>query len=484
MICLCCANGHESLDSWTEKSLNNENNIHIKRKSNSYFSANAPKENIEFLNDNPRRLSNTPKQNAIHTKRSVSRSIFGAADSGAGGRYNREPPIINTENPEETPEYSFHPSAAPSMSRSPSLTPSDTPSSSPSCSIEEDSGSFGNTSSNPIVLDYSYEMETDSTSTGPITDEIVPSLEEAISRLIIRSFQIPCDTTATGSRQLGVNTSLRRGRKELGGSEQSLDSNARILDEFTILGLSSFPADVVNEGKTCGSISNSANACHVLDGRITIYSEGSRDSMELNMMSQIKSGMNDGELLYAHTSIEKITFIQRDTRTIKGGNTTEPNETPSVWTPGYVSAIAIASAIILSSVLCARGVAGFRNKKDGEYDSDFDASNWREESNNSSFNVSSDDETIMKSNKSINVDVTIEEDVYGDLRLKEDMEDLMDDELEVNIDLEAFEPSSEDGDNQNPCFQFFDLIIDDNENQKRRALVDSDQRSHMSELSI
>ena len=194
--------------------------------------------------------------------------------------------------------------------------------------------------------------------------------------------------------------------------------------------------------EVCGSISSSDHSCYVLDGKISIYFEGSKESMESNIMLEIKNGMNDGKLLDAHTSIKRITFLERnDSRVIKS----EDDATPpaSAWTPGYVSVLAIGSAIVLSSILCARCVGSSQNDDSSESDIESEdwqvESNWLEESNNSSLNYLSDDETRTKY---INIDIEIQQ-----MITHEDMEeDFPEDTFEVNVDLNL----ASEGEFQNP----------------------------------
>ncbi len=241
---------------------------------------------------------------------------------------------------------------------------------------------------------------------------------------------------------------------------------------------------------------------------MSLYIEGSPDAVMSSAMSQVDLSMQSGELLYAHESLRKLTFkgsveyIVADdevsgTDDIDDGDTGED----AVWTPGYVSAIAIGAAALFSSILLSRALIRVPREYDTD-DEEFDSANFREISNNTSLGVSSDDRTVHASNKEIDVDfdnrgledlanlgavrpdpgpdpINTMDNTFGDPM----DDDYYDDTMDVNIDLESYEPRSRA--ERDGCFDFFDLVLEGTGTTGRRQnIIDQDERSHISEISF
>jgi hypothetical protein len=242
------------------------------------------------------------------------------------------------------------------------------------------------------------------------------------------------------------------------------------------------------------------NTCYLLDGKLSLYIEGSKEDAESSFLKKIEEAMNNGELNNAHDAITKITYKE------KKDNQNTRTSTTDVWTPGYVSGIVIGGLVLFSSIILAR----FLLKSPDEYDDDDEdgvnnRSIWREISNTSSLGVSSDDETILASNKEFDVhfegnyepgdtDLYDQYENYEDYLFNNNNSDNIDDDdinddhrdsLKVNVDLDSFEPKTRE--EKDGCFDFFDLIIEGTGvggMQRRRNILDADDRSHMSELSF
>ena len=267
------------------------------------------------------------------------------------------------------------------------------------------------------------------------------------------------------------------------------------------------------------------NNCNTIDGRVSVFMDGDfTDDTKSDTLQTIKNGMDGGDLLSAHESILKVTYISavEESPNDDDGNpfTNDDNTTPidnEVWTPGYVSGILIGSFVLFCSIIMARYAVRLPDEYD---DQDVGTTQWREISSSSLGIVSYDDETIHASNKEIDVSLredfddeeyedhelykAVHEDVVYDkqnlLENKHDEDhvnqyqrhfdsyvdnddDELNDDLNVNVDLESFdqkEKIEKDG-----CFDFFDLILENGgENRRRNNLLDTDDRSHLSELSF
>lgn len=241
-----------------------------------------------------------------------------------------------------------------------------------------------------------------------------------------------------------------------------------------------------------------------MDGEFT-------DDTKSDTLQTIKNGMDGGDLLSAHESIRKITYIAAveeypyddDGSQVTNDDITTPID-GEVWTPGYISGILIGSFILFCSIFMARYTVRLPDEYD---DQDFGTTQWREISSSSLGIVSYDDETIHASNKEIDVSLRedFEDEEYEDQELykanqdgvvydrqellenKHDEEDydyeLNDSDLNVYVDSESFD--AKDRIEKDGCFDFFDLILDHGAGNKRRNnILDADDRSHLSELSF
>lgn len=249
-----------------------------------------------------------------------------------------------------------------------------------------------------------------------------------------------------------------------------------------------------------------------------MYLEGtSAEATKKDCLEKIKDEMDNGNLLYAHKSLQKLTYISGRIEIVVDDDngpfipgTDDVTEIDNdVWTVGYIAGILLGSTCLICSILMAR----FALRLPDEYDEEeFESSRWREISNSSLAIVSYDDQTIHASNKEI--DVTLREDGtnddYGDLQLyqsshaiydkqdrleesKDDYDtdqnrknhdhDFNDDDLNVNVDLEDFESRTRK--EKDGCFDFFDLVLETGGvgNKRRNNILDPDERSHLSELS-
>ena len=107
----------------------------------------------------------------------------------------------------------------------------------------------------------------------------------------------------------------------------------------------------------------------------------------------------------------------------------------------------------------------------------------------SSLGISGDDETVHVSNKELNVEAMEHEDRGNDLNLFRQLSrksDRQNDTVDANVDHVMFQPKAKE--EKDGCFDFFDLILEgtglSGSKKHRPALHETDDKSHMSELSF
>ena len=174
-------------------------------------------------------------------------------------RHNKEPNEENKENPPSAPEFSLIPSKTPSSTPTsipsliptslptlvptsmPSAQPTIQPSMSPTCKDIDNGNTFGTTSTTePQVLTYIYEMETDPNSDASVADDILPSVEREITGMIAANFaEFTCVENEVVRRHRKLARRYNDGHHDF--IKQAQHSNNRML----LQGLSSAPADVV-----------------------------------------------------------------------------------------------------------------------------------------------------------------------------------------------------------------------------------------------
>lgn len=157
------------------------------------------------------------------------------------------PSIAATMSPSSSPSKSptVYPSInhstipSSSLSKIPTTFPSTTPlpsattTTSPTCfdGITGEARDFGNTDTDPIVISYFYEIETDRDCVVPIETDVLPYVEEAIAEMLARSYLgITCGSGSTAVGRREKELVRRRRRNQIESSE-------------TMLGLSSSPQD-------------------------------------------------------------------------------------------------------------------------------------------------------------------------------------------------------------------------------------------------
>mmetsp|Transcript_6593 Transcript_6593/g.8358 ORF Transcript_6593/g.8358 Transcript_6593/m.8358 type:complete len:628 (-) Transcript_6593:326-2209(-) len=378
--------------------------------------------------------------------------------------------------PTEQPSYlplTIQPSASPTVSpiksiteqpsNPPTLFPTVSSTFSPTCDINQLNGEFGTISSNVNIVAFYYQIESEPNPSESVEDNILPDVEIAIANLLIRYFFGSCPNNRSNIRKLA---NIRKLEDIVGG---------------TVVGVSSKPNDVIISD-SCEP--NTTHPCHLFEGRLSIYMEEpssdiARSDTNKMVLDKIERGMDSGALNSAHEDVIQIKYMTNinelsDDAIIDNENQGDDNlaDDTSVLNTNYLAGLIIGALIISSSICFARYFNGRKRSipiEDNEDDEDFD-SNWGEvvtERNLSSQHVSSDDETIHRSNNKLSARNIVDPD-----------------DLEVNVNLESFEPRTPE--KKDGCFDFFDLILEGTSMSKRIKpnAIDHDEHSHLSELSF
>jgi len=177
----------------------------------------------------------------------------------------------------------------------PSLVPSLFPTFSPQC-FPDDDGIYGSSSESQIVVKFGYELET---SSGNVQNKIIPSLEKSFSEAILPElFSGKCSSQPDRFRHR--------------------------LRKLAAVGVSSTPSDTILDNILCEEKTSEDNACNVVRGEFTIFTDGDGEGIEGRVIQKLKEGISNGNFVAVHEGIERISYVQLDakTNTINSGEGT------------------------------------------------------------------------------------------------------------------------------------------------------------------
>jgi len=206
---------------------------------------------------------------------------------------SRIPSLSPTSLPSTKPSNlpSLFPSLKPSLSNSPSSFPTTQPSllpslspSLPECFVDE-TGFYGNKGGNSTEVNFYYQVRLmPNTTSAELEDDILNSLENAISKKILPGlFQDTCGK-------------FRRHRM----MERSL-----LYDKIN--GVSAQPLDSVFDDLLCR---DSIFDCFVIDGRMTIYTREMNSTETSNFVKdKIRDSMQSGELNEGDKRITSVEYL-------------------------------------------------------------------------------------------------------------------------------------------------------------------------------
>jgi hypothetical protein len=156
------------------------------------------------------------------------------------------------------------------------------PSSSLDLPCQTQSGFFGSLTDISSVVKFGYELETDPSLEGKMEDDVLPVLEDNFNAFLL-AMLFP---------------------SECGGIDESTQDNL-------ITGISAWPDDQNLEEVKCRQVEVVGNICRVVLGELTIFTDETRN-LEIGdlILAALRGGMEDGSFVVAHTSIERVSFIE------------------------------------------------------------------------------------------------------------------------------------------------------------------------------
>jgi hypothetical protein len=144
-----------------------------------------------------------------------------------------------------------------------------------------------------IVFAYEVEVNPAEISSGTITSEVLPPLEQTMVEYLLPTlFPDECAEPPAATGRLGS-----RGRRRL-----------------EVVGVSSLPVDQVLEEMECQQLDVDTNECSYVGGAVTIrYVLREDETLQgfiQTVLDRLKFGMNTDAFLIAHPSIERVTFVE------------------------------------------------------------------------------------------------------------------------------------------------------------------------------
>eukprot|EP00545_Synedropsis_sp_CCMP1620_P007501 CAMPEP_0119003752 /NCGR_PEP_ID=MMETSP1176-20130426/745_1 /TAXON_ID=265551 /ORGANISM="Synedropsis recta cf, Strain CCMP1620" /LENGTH=433 /DNA_ID=CAMNT_0006955377 /DNA_START=74 /DNA_END=1375 /DNA_ORIENTATION=+ len=257
------------------------------------------------------------------------------------------PTTIPSANPTGVPTVVY--STVPTVSEIPSVVSSGIPSSSMSpteiheCLPGED-GLFGSEGDTQVVVKFAYELETNPS----IASNVIPPLENAFSAAILPGlFSEKCSQR----NKIGV----RRRR-------------------LVATGVSTRPEDIVLDSVSCGQTDAQSNNCAVVQGELTIFLlEGTSDpAVKDNIIQILRNGMTNGEFLYAHPDIERVTFVDLSA-VPKSVAASEDSPTPAPSNGAGLNVLWVVIATVSGLVLVLATFLWRRKQEEEESEEDSEA---------------------------------------------------------------------------------------------------------------
>ena len=163
----------------------------------------------------------------------------------------------------------------PTISPQPTKTPAPSKS---SCQVE-DTGFYGEIGSTDtqLVIGFGYEVEN---SSGDTEGELIPALEAAFSNAILP--ELFPESCAGRRRQRRLRTSA----------------------------VSSNPEDIIFQDIKCAKIYAATNECVVVEGELTLFIDGPVDQEEAEILSILKTGMENGDFDNVHDGIVRVSYLE------------------------------------------------------------------------------------------------------------------------------------------------------------------------------
>jgi len=231
--------------------------------------------------------------------------------------------------------------------------------------------------------------------------------------------------------------------------------NSRRLGE--LFGVSSSPIDVIVGAAECQSNVAEGSVCTPIRGGISLFLEGVSEGEAYAAQSSIKTVMDNDLLLTAHDAILKVIYMSRvQIITDEDNDDTDLNEDDETefWRTGYFKGIMLGVFSGLLTMICIRCVVRRDNLRGSSQSS---PSEWTEitpdanYSHSSDSTTTSDDETVLTSNK------------VGRIAIKND-------DMVVDVDIESYSRGEKKKESSKKKDEFFDVIFDESKEKKIRIL--------------
>lgn len=234
-----------------------------------------------------------------------------------------------------------------------------------------------------IIIQFDYEIERDPNITGSLLWDILPTVEAHLTNLLIQALIPVCNN----------NRRLR--------SYQA--HNSRSLGE--LFGVSSSPIDMIVGAAECQSNVAEGSVCAPIRGGISLFLEGASEGEAYAAQSSIKTVMDKDLLLSAHDAILKVIYMSRVQIIMDEGNDDidlNADDDTEFWRTGLFKGIMLGVFSGLLTMIGMKFVVTRDNKRELVTSSNHEITEVRLDSsycNSSDSTTTSDDETVLASNK-------------------------------------------------------------------------------------
>jgi hypothetical protein len=178
---------------------------------------------------------------------------------------------------------------------------------------QENNTLYGSNGTEAIVVDYVYEVEVlMSVDESTVTNDIIPALETAFAKTLLEDlFPLQCSSTASTAVE-------------------------------GIVGLSTLGVDVLVQNDACDNVQSTANACHVVEGSVTLYwDEVVLQDLTGPIQQILDTSMTNGDFLDASNGIVRVGMRAQ---TISTTSPTTVEETTATTSPAPTSTTAPTTA--------------------------------------------------------------------------------------------------------------------------------------------
>jgi len=237
-----------------------------------------------------------------------------------------------------------------------------------------------------------------------------------------------------------------------------------------LVGISSQPIDVIDRASDCQSVISEDNVCEPIRGGVSLYVKDGSKGIDYVAHSSIKKIMDKDLLLSAHDSIVKVIHMSkvkfRDEDDDIGDNDLDEDTDTKIWGSLYVRGVMLSILSICVTIFAIKCVVNRSNRKNRSGLSHSSPSDWTEivpeagYINSSDSTTTSDDETILTSNKVGSIVNTIKTE-----------------EMVVDVDIESHSIGLQKNTHIDQTDEFFNVIFDETKEKKITKVDDASEIS-------